>query len=66
MSRHLHYLNHLFAKLKDRYGEDDESVRQIGLELKSVEDSESRHQALHARARRDMSNSAQPSAPPVS
>ena len=46
MSRHLCDLKSLLAKLQVRYGEDDESVQQVRLELEALEGIESKHQEL--------------------
>ena len=45
MSRHLVYLNSLFSKMKGRYGEDDEAVRQLGVEVEKLKEVETAHLA---------------------
>ena len=45
MSRHLQYLNCLRAKLKARYGDDDDAVREVESSIKALEEVEVRHRA---------------------
>jgi hypothetical protein len=45
MSRHLQYLNCLRAKLKARYGEDDDAVQEVERAVKALEEVEARHRA---------------------
>ena len=49
MSRYLYELRNLFTELRDRYGEDDDSVQQVRHELEAVEAKESEQQDLSAR-----------------
>lgn len=46
MSRHLDHLQHLTAKLKGRYGEDDDSVRELERQLKQLEGLEAKGKKL--------------------
>jgi hypothetical protein len=55
MSRHLFGVEHLLQKLQARYGEDDVAVRQVKLELESLEAIESKHQELRTLARECLS-----------
>lgn len=50
MSRYLYELRNLFTELRDRYGDDDDSVHQVKHELEAVEARESKHQDLSARS----------------
>lgn len=45
MSRHLQYLNCLRAKLRARYGEDDDAVREVESAIKALEEVEERVRA---------------------
>lgn len=47
MSRHLLKLQHLFAKLQTRYGEDDEAVRELGAQLAALEMIEAKSEEQH-------------------
>ena len=51
MSRYRNELSSLFAELRDRYGERDDSVQQVKHELEAIEAIESKHQDLFARGR---------------
>ncbi|SCX65973.1 hypothetical protein [Variovorax sp. EL159] len=46
MSRHLLKLQHLFAKLQTRYGENDEAVRELGAQLAALEMIEAKGEEL--------------------
>ena len=48
MSKHLANLQRLFVKLQVRYGDDDESVRDVGAQLKALEELESNRKKLRA------------------
>ncbi|SEK14687.1 MULTISPECIES: hypothetical protein [unclassified Variovorax] len=37
MSRHLFQLQHLFVKLRDRYGDSDHAVCELGAQLQALE-----------------------------
>ncbi|MDM0068420.1 hypothetical protein [Variovorax sp. J31P207] len=48
MSRHLQYLNCLRAKLKARYGDDDDAVREVESAVNALEEVEARYRASPA------------------
>ena len=48
MSRYLCELTNLLGDLRARYGEDDDSVRQVKLELEALKARESEHRHLFA------------------
>ena len=51
MSRDLCELKNLYIELRDRYGEDDDSVQQVRHELEAIEAMESKHPDLLTRGR---------------
>ena len=48
MSRHLQYLNCLRAKLKARYGDDDDAVREVESAVRALEEVEARRRVSPA------------------
>ena len=51
MSRHLDNLQRLLVKLQARYGDDDDSVHELRVQLKALEELESRNKKLRTENR---------------